>query len=209
MDKYQYIRDHVTAQAAAERYGVEIRRGRARCIWHEDRNPSLSFKGSFCKCFACDAGGSCIDVTMQLFGLDVKDAAVKLNTDFGLGLDVDRSVPAAAVRRAQEDKQLVKALDIWISRAHTTLAAYWRELTGWQEKYRPTNRDGPFNPKWVRAFADYDYTGYMLDEFEAARTPAEKVKLYKSFRQEVARIERELHADGGHASAVAERGRIA
>jgi len=59
----------VSARDAAERYGLVIRNNRARCIWHSpDAHPSLSFRDSWCKCFACQAGGSSLDVAMRLFG---------------------------------------------------------------------------------------------------------------------------------------------
>ena len=86
MDLFKTVRERVTAREAAEMYGMEIKHNRARCIWHDDRRPSLSFKGGYCHCFACENGGSAIDVVMQLHGLPVKAAAEKLNIDFGLGV---------------------------------------------------------------------------------------------------------------------------
>ena len=86
MDLFETVRERVTAREAAEMYGVEIKHNRARCIWHDDRRPSLSFKDDYCHCFACENGGSAIDVAMQLHGLPVRAAAEKLNIDFGLGV---------------------------------------------------------------------------------------------------------------------------
>ena len=91
MDLFKTVRERVTAREAAEMYGVEIKRNKARCLWHDDRHPSLSFKDNYCHCFACGNGGSAIDVAMQLHGLPARAAAEKLNTDFGLGVIIMRN----------------------------------------------------------------------------------------------------------------------
>ena len=88
-DLFDSVRAAVTARQAAERYGLEFDRSgrRARCIWHSpDRHPSLTFKGSYCRCFACNNGGSSIDLVAKLFGLSPLEAARKLDADFALGL---------------------------------------------------------------------------------------------------------------------------
>ena len=170
---------------------------RAVCPWHNDHDPSLSFKGQSCHCFACNEGGSALDLTMKLFGLDIKEAAAKLNADFGLGLNLSAPPDRADVRRAQEDKVLAASLDAWLSRAHDTLARRYRLFRAWQEAYPPTDPDAPFHPKFIRACNGIDYTEYLLDEIEAARTPDDKIGFYKFYRKEVDRYEHELQADGG------------
>lgn len=105
---FEAVRSSVTARQAAEFYGLEVNRhGKARCIWHEDRNPSLSFKDGFCKCFACGEGGSSIDLTARLFDLTPAEAARKLNEDFHIGVDErpgerPRGPSRADVRREAE-----------------------------------------------------------------------------------------------------------
>ena len=170
---------------------------RAICPWHNDHDPSLSFKGQSCHCFACNEGGSALDLTMRLFGLDIKDAAAKLNADFGLGLNLSAPPDRADVRRAQEDKVLAASLAAWLSRAHDTLARRYRLFRAWQEAYPPTDPDAPFHPKFIRACDGIDYTEYLLDEIDAARTPNDKIIFYKFYRKEVDRYEHELQADGG------------
>lgn len=81
------VRERVTALEAAEAYGLEVTRfGKARCPWHADRHPSLSFdkRTGRCKCFSCGAGGDSIDLTAKLLGISPLEAAQKINTDFGL-----------------------------------------------------------------------------------------------------------------------------
>ena len=197
MNAFVAIRSSVSAKQAAEAYGLRFDRTgrRASCPWHDDRHPSLSFKGQGCKCFACNAGGSAIDLTMHLFGLDAKDAAAKLNADFRLGLDMYAPVPASTIRQAREDKQLAASLDAWLNRAHDMLASRYRQLRAQQEAHQPTDPDAPFPDQFVEACRAIDYVGFLLDEAEKAREPADKVRFFKFYREGVERYERELHAD--------------
>lgn len=89
---FDLVREGITAREAAEAYGLAVNRyGKAFCPWHDDSRPSLSFKGNFCKCFACNNGGSAIDLTARLFSITPLEAARKLNNDFRIGADVSPS----------------------------------------------------------------------------------------------------------------------
>ena len=193
------IRQAVSARESAQRYGLQFDRAgmRACCPWHDDRHPSLSFKGQSCHCFACNEGGSALDLTMKLFGLGIKGAAAKLNADFGLGLNLSAPANPAEVRRAQEDKVLAASLEAWLKRAYDTLARRYRLFRAWQAAYPPTDPGASFHAKFIRACNGIDYTEYLLDEIEAARMPDDKIGFYKSYRKEVDRYERELQSDGG------------
>ena len=103
---FDVVREAVTARQAAEFYGLEIdRHGKARCPWHSpDRHPSLSFKGGRCRCFACNNGGSSIDLTAQLFGLSPLDACRKLAADFKISAEPVRPLgPSKALQRREAE----------------------------------------------------------------------------------------------------------
>ena len=103
---YAAISERVTARQAAERYNLEIgRNGRAKCPWHDDHRPDLSFHGAKCHCFACGEGGDAVDLTAQLFNLSLIDAAWKLNVDFNLGLNMDASTIQAGPSQAELRRQ--------------------------------------------------------------------------------------------------------
>jgi len=91
MNIFDEIKSKVTAKQAAERYGLEFgRSGRAKCPWHHDRHPDLTFyNNGTCYCFACHNGGDAVSLTCQIFSLKPIEAAKKLNTDFFLRLDLD------------------------------------------------------------------------------------------------------------------------
>ena len=54
--------------------------GFARCIWHEEKTPSMKFypRNNKVFCFGCSSGGDVIDVYMKLFDVTFKDAIKKL-----------------------------------------------------------------------------------------------------------------------------------
>lgn len=69
MDKFeiQRIRD-LNIERVAERLGLDIKRHKALCCFHDDHNPSLYFnvrRNSFC-CFSCGAHGGVIDLAMHI-----------------------------------------------------------------------------------------------------------------------------------------------
>lgn len=198
MNAFEAVRSSVSARQAAEFYGLQFDRpGRkAICPWHDDRHPSLSFKGQNCKCFACNSGGSAIDLTMHLFGLDLKGAASKLNTDFRLGLDMNAKVPASAISRVQADKALAASLDAWINRAHDTLARQYRILRKQQEAYQPTDPIAPYPIKFIEAGRAIDYVGFLLDEIERTREPTDKVRFFKHYRKVVEQYGSDLQQNG-------------
>ena len=56
------------------------RTGSAKCIWHDDRHPSLKLyrKENRCWCFACNQGGDAIDVVRKIYEVDFIQAVKKL-----------------------------------------------------------------------------------------------------------------------------------
>lgn len=103
---FDLVRQGVTAREAAEAYGLDVNRyGKALCPWHSDSRPSLSFKGNICRCFACNNGGSAIDLTAQLYGISPLEAAQKLNEDFHIGADGTPGQRPAGLSKAEMRKR--------------------------------------------------------------------------------------------------------
>jgi len=55
---------------------LEFKSGKAICLWHDDKNPSMSYnkKTNRVKCFSCNEGGDAIDVYQKLFNVSFADA---------------------------------------------------------------------------------------------------------------------------------------
>ena len=129
------IKSLLTAEEVCRFYGIEVMNGKARCPFHHDRSPSMYVypgkKGWYC--FVCNKGGSVIDLVMGLYKLEFKDAMIKLNDDFRLGLSIggtDRSPAdyareaAAEARRKREAAEKQRADEDAREARHSALDGY-------------------------------------------------------------------------------------
>lgn len=131
-------------ETVARHYGYEPgRAGFLRCPFHAgDRQASLKIypDGGGWHCFGCGKGGSVIDFVMELFGLDFRQACLRLNSDFGLGLtndSGDRKKLREARKKAEEmeaQRQAEEAEEMALLDEHR----YWWEVC---QVFRPVSPD--------------------------------------------------------------------
>ena len=87
MELFEAVKEEVSARRAAEFYGIEVKsNGMARCIFHNDRNPSMKLDRRY-HCFACQADGDVINLVAAIFGIGNKEAAEKIAADFGISYE--------------------------------------------------------------------------------------------------------------------------
>lgn len=100
MGLFDEVKENVTVRQAAEFYGFKITKsGLISCIFHNDKTPSMKVDRRY-YCFGCGVTGDVIDFTAQLFGLSLKEAALKLADDFGIQISrVDRR----KIKKPKED----------------------------------------------------------------------------------------------------------
>ncbi|HQP25882.1 MAG TPA: CHC2 zinc finger domain-containing protein [Smithellaceae bacterium] len=74
-----------------EREGIELRRGKACCPFHEEKNPSfiINQKKQTYHCFGCGAHGDVITLIQKLHGYDFNDACKYLGITPGKPAPVD------------------------------------------------------------------------------------------------------------------------
>ena len=77
MEKFelQKLRD-LPIEGVAERLGLQVKRHKALCPFHDDHHASLSFhvrRNTF-RCFVCGSSGGTIDLVMRYLNKDFKDA---------------------------------------------------------------------------------------------------------------------------------------
>lgn len=90
IDVFREVRERVTAEAAARRYGLDFDiHGKALCPFHADRHPSMSFKDGRFRCWACGASGDAVDLVSRLFNETPLEAVKRINADFALALPID------------------------------------------------------------------------------------------------------------------------
>ena len=166
------IRRMLTAQRVAEFYGFQVgRSGFIKCPFHaNDNTASLKLydgEGGF-HCFACGAHGSVIDFVMRLFDLNFRQAVLRLNADFQLGLTdskPDRAARSAALE-ARREEQRRKAQAEANFRFMTHEFQYWKEI---RDTFQPIRQGDAvfFHPFYVEAVKRLPYIEYWLDDFIA------------------------------------------
>ena len=115
-----YRSENIKAALDIERvvsfYGYEPNRnGYVCCPFHNERTASLKIypnSNSF-YCFGCGAGGDVIDFVRQLYGLDFKQACIRLEADFGLVGGQSAASPELSERakKRNAEKAEYKALE--------------------------------------------------------------------------------------------------
>ena len=75
MDKFelQKLRD-LPIERVAERLGLRVERHKSLCPFHDDHNPSLSFKKNKFRCWSCGESGDTISLAEKVLGLPFLDA---------------------------------------------------------------------------------------------------------------------------------------
>ena len=165
---FSQIKSQVTTRQAAERYGIPVSRsGMVRCIFHDDRHPSMKVGERF-YCFACHATGDVIDFTAKLFGLSLYDAARKLAKDFDIRpLPPGQSAAIAKLPNVvieRKEKQRVLGL----------LVDYERLLMKWKEDFAPATPDTEtWDERFCQAVRHQIPVGYAIECLLSA-DPAER-----------------------------------
>ena len=165
---FEAVKAAVPVRAAAERYGLEVNHSNmVRCLFHEDRTPSMKLYEDHFYCFGCGKHGDVIDLAAELFCVPPYDAACRLADDFGLPspwgeggtrsvTDEGHSIPANVRKelRAFREDQL---------RCQRVLSAYLRLLKDWKEQYAPTGSDVKPEDRYVEACQMTDTIDYLTD----------------------------------------------
>ena len=112
------IKERLTARQVIEFYGFHPNRtGYIQCPFHTgDDHGSLKVydgKKSGWHCFGCGAGSTVIDFVMKLFNINFRQACLRLDADFSLGLTGEKpsaaEVSAVLAARRQEAERKAAA----------------------------------------------------------------------------------------------------
>ena len=155
------IKRALPARDVLEHYGFHpSRTGFLQCPFHQgDKHGSLKvYDGERgWHCFGCGRGGSGIDFVMELFGIGFREACLRLNEEFHLGLS-DRKPSRAevsALLRARQEAEARREREAVEYRQVAEEHRYWWEVL----KYF----DFP-HPLWCEAVKRQPYLEDWLDE---------------------------------------------
>lgn len=185
MNVFEAVKLSVTTRQAAEAYGFKVNRsGMIVCPFHNDKNPSMKVDKRF-HCFGCGADGDVIDFTAKLFGLGLKEAAMKLADDFSVTYDSrGRASPKESIRAklAQIKQSGQDEQDCF-----RVLCDYLHLLHGWKEIYAPKPEDTEWNPLFIEALQRTSYVEYLLDTLLFG-TAGEKEAVIREHGKEVEKL---------------------
>ncbi|UWO20446.1 CHC2 zinc finger domain-containing protein [Blautia wexlerae] len=160
MNVFEVVKENVTARQAAEACGLKVgRTGMACCPFHSDKSPSMKLDERY-YCFGCGATGDAVDLTAKLFGIGLREAAVKLAEDFGLNYD-SRQKPSVRprIREPTPEQKYQKGEN----HCYKVLTDYFHLLREWEKKYAPKQPDEEWNPLFAEALHKKNYIEYLLD----------------------------------------------
>ena len=186
---FETVKQSITIREAAERYGIEVKRGgMACCPFHDDKNPSMKLNEEYFYCFGCGATGDVIDLTARLYNLSPKEAAEKLVQDFGLIYDSQAPPRRNYVRQKTEAQKFQENRD----HAFRVLADYFHLLRKWEAGYAPKTPEEPMHPRFLEAMQQKDYIGYLLDSF-LEDSPEEQKLWIAEHQSTIAILERRVN----------------
>lgn len=187
MTIFDDIKELVDVPTAARTYGVEVHRGNmALCPFHRERHPSCKLYADHYYCFGCQAHGDVIKLVQELFGLRAIEAVKQINSDFALGLDLDKPPDMEAVARRRREIAERKAEKARVVHMYDVLLRYFTLLDKYKMRYAPKTPDEETDRRFVYALQNIGYAEYMLEAFNRFdKEQQAEVKL------EVDRIERE------------------
>ena len=141
-------------------YGYEPnRQGFVSCPFHSERTASRKIypKSNSFYCYGCGAGGDVINFVRLLYGLDFRQACVRLEADFGLVGVSDSASPELSERakKRNAEKAEYKALKERFAR--------YRQII---RDNRPKAVGEPLSPEFNEAIKELPHIEYRLRELE-------------------------------------------
>ena len=165
------IKERLTMDEVARHYGfVPNHSGFMRCPFHREKTASMkiySDDGGW-HCFGCGKGGSIIDFVMQLYDINFRQACLRLNMEFGLGLEdqkPDQAARSAALERRRQEQRRRQELEAEYRELSSEFRYYWQVSI----HFRPEEKDcetGFIHPLYAEAVKKLPVLEYRLDELE-------------------------------------------
>jgi hypothetical protein len=116
---FQRIRQSTDIVAIAKWLGLEVHGEKAKCPFHQDRTPSLSFKDGRFKCFGCDASGDAVDLVARMKDISTLEAVTQVTEVFHL----DECSPTTRKPKEFKESHLQEYIDNAIERFAVTRQA--------------------------------------------------------------------------------------
>lgn len=146
------------------------RHSRIPCPIHAGQNPNLWFSDWGYHCFVCGSGGDVIHFVQHIFGLDFLSALDKLNTDFDLGIPLDRKPTLREQRDAQKrHREIIAERERKAAEKQAREEVYWALWDEWirldenRTAYAPQSPDDGIHPLYAEAVQKIEHQSYLID----------------------------------------------
>lgn len=165
------IKRHIDMRDVCAKYDIQVNQaGFAKCLWHDERTPSMKVYRDGCYCFGCHVQKDVIDVVRQIYGLTFREACLRICKDFGIRVRLEDELSpeeyAAATKAKQRRLDKARKLDQDHKRLQDT---YFRALSRWmildkiKDERAPTDPFDPLDDAYVTACAELPAAEYALD----------------------------------------------
>ena len=192
MTLFEKVKENVTANDAAITYGFKPNRSKLICCpFHDDKHPSMKVDKRYF-CFGCGAKGDVIDFASNLYGLNLKEAAMKLASDFGISYEEPQS-ESIKMKIMRKEKQIQKSKarewELQKREMFSEISKLHQFLHEKKIEYAP-KEDSNWSSLFQSAVNDFQYVDYLYEYFILQATDEEQKKEYTNIRKELKRIER-------------------
>lgn len=158
MIDYAKIKSSVPMRDALARYGIDIARGDvAVCPFHREKTPSMKVYSDGFYCFGCGTGGDVIKFVAKFFGISNKEAAEKLDVDFGIG--ATSSVRDREAESRWREERIKRELDA-VERADLIKQLCAKRWCLYTNRFDPTGKNQE----------DYNYLDYVVENYDSIPT---------------------------------------
>ena len=151
-------------------YGLDVRRSRIKCPFHNGEDYNCGVKKDYIHCFVCGESADAVGFVMRYFGLSFKEATTKLNNDFNLGLPIgerlDRRKQIEFARKsfkAKQERENKNNEHNRLKNAREYALDEWVRLDKQKRKYKPKLQNEWLHPLFVEAIINLPHAEYRLD----------------------------------------------
>lgn len=184
LDIINDIKRMVDMRDVCARYGIQVdRAGFARCLWHDERTPSMKVYHDGCYCFGCHVQKDVIDVVQQVYGISFREACLRISDDFGLGINFGEKLTDEewmafknAIQKRLDDEKKLDLEHRRLQDAYSSALGRWLDLDKIKDERAPSDPFDPLDDAYVVACAELPAAEYALDvakedlrQFEARR----------------------------------------
>ncbi len=163
MNPFEAVKQNTSARQVAEFYGAKVNKnGMCQCPFHKDKTPSMRIDNRF-YCFGCQETGDAVDYVSKLFGIGLRDAAIKICEDLSIEYDktTQKTKPVSRpIRPQKSEAQIFAEAQKYIFKV---LSDFHNMLKKWKKEYEPRSPDEEFHPHFVEALQKIDHVEYHLD----------------------------------------------